>query len=64
MFSILYRNNPAYSLVVDVHPTSVPFPLASFAIEVKPFKRRIKSHLPFAGIIKSSPYSLRWQDKG
>ena len=24
-----------------------------------PFKRRIKSHLPFAGIIRSSPYSLR-----
>ena len=28
------------------------------------FKRRIKSHLPFAGIIRSSPYSLRFQDKG
>ena len=28
------------------------------------FKLRIKSHLPFAGIIKSSPYSLRFQDKG
>ena len=28
------------------------------------FKRRIKSHLPFAGIIKSSPYSPRFQDNG
>ena len=28
------------------------------------FKRRIKSRLPFAGIIRSSPYSLRFQDKG
>jgi len=28
------------------------------------FKRRIKSHLPFAGIIRSSPYSPRYQDKG
>ena len=28
------------------------------------FTRRIKSHLPFAGIIKSSPYSPRFQDKG
>jgi len=28
------------------------------------FKRRIKSHLPFAGIISSSPYSTRFQDKG
>jgi len=25
------------------------------------FKRRIKSHLPFAGIIRSSPYSPRFQ---
>ena len=28
------------------------------------FKRRIKSRLPFAGIIRSSPYSTRFQDKG
>jgi len=28
------------------------------------FKRRIKSHLPFAGIIRSSPYSSRFQDNG
>ena len=28
------------------------------------FKRRIKSHLPFAGIIKSSPYSPRFEDNG
>jgi len=28
------------------------------------FKRRIKSHLPFAGIIRSSLYSARFQDKG
>jgi len=28
------------------------------------FKRRIKSHLPFAGIIRISPYSTRFQDKG
>ena len=28
------------------------------------FKRRIKSHLPFAGIIRSSLYSPRFQDKG
>ena len=28
------------------------------------FKRRIKSHLPFADIIRSSPYSPRFQDKG
>ena len=28
------------------------------------FKRRIKCHLPYAGIIRSSPYSTRFQDKG
>ena len=28
------------------------------------FKRRIKSRLPFAGIIRSSPYLPRFQDKG
>jgi len=28
------------------------------------FKHRIKSHLPFAGIIRSSLYSPRFQDKG
>jgi len=28
------------------------------------FKRRIKSNLPFAGIIRSSPYSPRFQDNG
>ena len=28
------------------------------------FKRRIKSHLPFASIIRSSPYSTSFQDKG
>ena len=27
-------------------------------------KRRVKSHLPSAGIIRSSPYSPRQQDKG
>jgi len=27
-------------------------------------KRRIKSRLPFAGIITSSPYSTGFQDKG
>jgi len=28
------------------------------------FKSRIKSHLPFEGIIRSSPYSPRLQVKG
>ena len=34
------------------------------AVQSLTFKRRIKSHLPFAGIIRSSPYSTRFQDKG
>jgi len=33
-------------------------------INVLTFKRRIKSHLPSAGMIRSSPYSPRFQDKG
>ena len=28
------------------------------------FKRRIKSHLPFEDITRSSPYSTSFQDKG
>ena len=32
--------------------------------DILTFKRRIKSHLPFAGIIRSSPYSPRFQDNG
>ena len=28
------------------------------------FRRRIKSRLPFVGIIRSLPYSTRFQDKG
>jgi len=28
------------------------------------FRRRIKSHLPFAGIIRMLPYCTRFQDKG
>ena len=28
------------------------------------FKRRIKSRVPFAGIIRSSPFSTRFQDNG
>ena len=35
-----------------------------FGGETLTFKRRIKSHLPFAGIIRSSPYSPRFQDNG
>ena len=38
--------------------------LATWKREILTFKRRIKSHLPFAGIIRSSPYSPRFQDNG
>ena len=52
-----YRQSPALnsiqSLLVCLHPS---FPLFQFPLT---FKRRIKSHLPFAGIIRSSPYSPR-----
>ena len=35
-----------------------------FSCQPLTFKRRFKSRLPFAGIIRSSPYSPRFQDKG
>ena len=35
-----------------------------YKLTVLTFKQRIKSHLPFAGIIRSSPYSPRFQDNG
>ena len=38
-------------------------PLSMETIFHLTFRRRIKSHLPFAGVI-SSPYSPRFQDKG
>ena len=38
--------------------------LMKLACRFLTFKRRIKSHLPFAGIIRSSPYSPRFQDNG
>ena len=36
----------------------------TYALRLLTFKRRIKSHLPFAGIIRNSPYSPRFQDNG
>jgi len=41
----------------------VSFPVIRRLIQLT-FKRRIKSHLPFAGIIRSSTYSPRFQDNG
>ena len=38
--------------------------LAVYGCTILNFKRRIKSHLPFEVIIRSSPYSTRFQDKG
>jgi len=39
----------------DLQHVAVNYVTAAF----KPFKRRVKSHLPSAGIIRSSPYSPR-----
>jgi len=35
-----------------------------FVTIILTFRRRIKSRLPFAGIIRRLPYSTRFQDKG
>ena len=37
---------------------------ATTTVALLTFKRRIKTHLLFAGIIRSSPYSPRFQDNG
>jgi hypothetical protein len=47
------REDPVSVLSVQAHTVSL-----------LTLKRRIKSHLPFAGIIRISPYSPRFQDKG
>ena len=52
-----YRLMPSVQLHYIYHKLSSSFFTSTF-------KRRIKSHLPFAGIIRSSPYSPRFQDKG
>ena len=52
-------------LVATSDPFSILFTFTFIHTSYKlTFKRRIKSHLPFAGIIRSSPYSPRFQDKG
>jgi hypothetical protein len=38
---------------------AITFSTVLYNCEIQPFKRRVKSHLPFAGIIRSSPYSPR-----
>ena len=51
-------------LAIDhtVHPHTVVNKLR-FLVALT-FRRRIKSRLPFAGIIRRLPYSTRFQDKG
>ena len=49
------------SLLCEVH--YVALRRVTLAIELN-FRRRIKSRLPFADIIGSSPYSSRFQGKG
>jgi len=58
----------------SVTPVAPKFQLGCTAMGRKPhckfkscpltFRHRIKYRLPFAGIIKSLPYSTRFQDKG
>ena len=66
-FTITYTHRPhttmcLWNLVTIRH--SVSTVQERMVFERLTFKRRIKSHLPFAGIIRSSPYSPRFQDKG
>ena len=57
VFCVIRRRHDAFRLFIssEVHPD---------VRELLTLRRRIKSHLLFAGIIRSSPFSLRQQDKG
>ena len=55
----------SYIFLLSSSPTV--YEIAQYVVTIIPsvtFKRRIKSHLPFAGIIRSSQYSPHFQDKG
>ena len=52
--------SPCQPHIISHHNSILPWPVLS----ILTFKRRIKSHLPFAGIIRSSPYSPRFQNNG
>jgi len=43
---------------------NAPISLLVFYNSYWPFKGSVKSHLPFAGIFRSSPYSPLYQGKG
>ena len=50
--------------IIEVFAVRVPA-TSHFSSEAQlTFKRRIKSHLPFAGIIRGSPYSPSFRHKG
>jgi len=55
----LCRSGIIYCFVVDLFKK-----IFNNSSDYKHFKRRLKSHLPFTDIIRSSPYSPRWQDMG
>ena len=47
-----------------VYKNGIFFGLLLKQFSVNPLKPRVQSYLPFSGIIRSSPYSPRWQGKG
>ena len=52
-------------LAVQAQRSPIHFSLGTFgSFRNLTLRRRIKSHLPFAGIIRRLPYSTRFQDKG
>jgi hypothetical protein len=59
-----------FLFLIHYHPSILSNMIWKFEFEIwiwrkaLTFRRRIKSRLPFAGIIRSSPYSARFQDKG
>jgi len=52
--------------LLQVFPLTTYLALCRLVLKINSlrFKRRVKSHLTFSGIIMSPPYSPRYQDKG
>ena len=61
--NVHYRIHKSPLAILDPHELS-SYPRIYFFRFHLTFRRRIKSRLPFAGIIRRSPYSTRFQDKG
>ena len=62
---VKFRHVTEKATLSSMNHRLIPFLNQRYRItDVLTFRRRIKSRLPFAGIIRRLPYSTRFQDKG